>query len=152
MNTINLFREFTEILPQLEQKQIRYAVIGGLAVNIYTQVRATKDIDFLVHEDDLVKACDAVESLGYIPKDSTIPFPKAGLELKRLLKKVDGEFLILDFLIAKTEIMKLMLSNSLEVNFSFGKLKVITKSDLVQMKKISGRPQDLVDVDNLEKS
>ena len=66
--------------------------------------------------------------------------------------KVDDEFLILDFLVAKTEVMKLILSNNVEVNFSFGNLRVITKSDLVKMKKISGRPQDLVDVDNLENS
>ena len=55
MNVINLFKEFTLILPLFERYDIRYAVVGGLAVNIYTQVRATKDIDFLVHEEDLQK-------------------------------------------------------------------------------------------------
>ena len=45
LNVINVLKEFTSILPQFEKANIRYAVIGGLAVNIYTQVRATKDID-----------------------------------------------------------------------------------------------------------
>ncbi|MCH2205162.1 MAG: nucleotidyltransferase family protein [Lentisphaerales bacterium] len=150
MNVINLLKEFTEILSLFEEGDISYAVIGGLAVNIYTQVRATKDLDFLIHEGDLVKAVSVAESLGYTRKENTIPFPSSGLELLRLLKKVDDDFVVLDFLIAKSEEMKTYLRNSQRVEMSFGFVRVIEKRDLIAMKKLAGRPQDLVDIKNLE--
>lgn len=152
MNVINLFKEFTLILPLFERNEIRYAVVGGLAVNIFTQVRATKDIDFLVHEEDLEKACSLVNELGYFKKENTILFPSSGLELQRLLKKVDDDFVLLNLLIASTDEMQEVLNNSSVVDFSFGKLKVIAKADLIYMKRIAGRPQDLVDIQNLEES
>ena len=79
-------------------------------------------------------------------------FPSSGLELQRLLKKVDDDFVLLDLLIARTDEMQAVLKKSSVVDFSFGKLKVIAKDDLIYMKKIAGRPQDLVDIQNLEES
>ena len=149
-NVINVLKEFTAILPQFEKSKIKYAVVGGLAVNIYTQVRATKDIDFLIAEDDLEAACSILEKLGYQRKDNTLPFKKSGLELQRLLKPVDNDFMIVDLLVALSDDMNIVLNNSVEVDFSFGKLKIITKEDLIKMKSLANRPQDIADIEKLK--
>ncbi len=148
-NVINVLKEFTSILPQFEKANIKYAVVGGLAVNIYTQVRATKDIDFLISEEDLDTACSVLKKLGYLRKENTLPFKKSGLELQRLLKAVDGDFMIVDLLIAISSEMKDILKNSIAVDFSFGKLKIITKEDLIKMKSMANRPQDIADIEKL---
>ena len=150
LNVINVLKEFTSILPQFEKANIRYAVIGGLAVNIYTQVRATKDIDFLIAAEDLDAACQILQKLGYLRKENTLPFKKSGLELQRLLKAVDNDFMVVDLLIAVSNEMANILQNSIEVDFSFGKLKVILKEDLIRMKTLANRPQDIADIEKLK--
>lgn len=45
--------------------RVRYALIGGHAVNMYAEPRTTKDMDFIVHGDDLAKAESAMVEIGY---------------------------------------------------------------------------------------
>lgn len=48
-----------------EQHQVRYALIGGLALNALGRVRSTMDVDLLVHRDDLGKLHRILTELGY---------------------------------------------------------------------------------------
>lgn len=53
-----LSREFT-------RHRIRRGLIGGMAVSILSVPRATRDLDYLVHRDDLAKVDAVMEKLGY---------------------------------------------------------------------------------------
>jgi hypothetical protein len=53
-----LSREFT-------RRRIRHGLIGGMAVSILGTPRATRDLDFLVHRDDLAKVDAVMGELGY---------------------------------------------------------------------------------------
>ena len=69
--------------------------------------------------------------------------------LHRAYIALAGDFMLVDLLIAKNDFMKDILNNAVHVDFSFGKLKVITKENLIKMKSKAGRPQDLADIDKL---
>ncbi|NOG45211.1 MAG: hypothetical protein HND50_08270 [Calditrichaeota bacterium] len=44
--------DFKEFIKCLNENNVRYLLLGGWAVGIYRNPRATKDIDFLVAIDD----------------------------------------------------------------------------------------------------
>ena len=48
-----------------QDEDIRYALIGGFALGALGITRATVDIDFLVHRDDLDKVHSIMTGLGY---------------------------------------------------------------------------------------
>jgi len=53
------------MLSEFDRLQIRYAAIGGFAMGILGVPRATMDLDFLVHRDDIDKLHSAMASFGY---------------------------------------------------------------------------------------
>lgn len=54
-----------KVLTDFEKLQIRYALMGGFALGLWGFGRATADIDFLAHRDDMVKVDDIMVRLGY---------------------------------------------------------------------------------------
>jgi len=55
----------TKLLTEFDRNQIRYASIGGFALGVLGVPRATLDLDFLVHRDDLEKLNESLTRLGY---------------------------------------------------------------------------------------
>ena len=55
----------TTLLERLERERIRYAAMGGFAIGALGIPRATRDIDFLIHRDDLPAFQRIMASLGY---------------------------------------------------------------------------------------
>lgn len=53
------------LLAEFDRHQIRYAAIGGFALGVLGYPRATMDLDFLVHRDDLDKLHGRLTALGY---------------------------------------------------------------------------------------
>lgn len=53
------------LLAEFDRQQIRYAVIGGFALGVLGHARATMDLDFLVHRDDLKKLHERLTALAY---------------------------------------------------------------------------------------
>jgi len=60
------FRTVLEnLLKRFEKSKVRYALLGGFAMGIWGVPRATVDLDFLVHRDDLDKVHRIMTALGY---------------------------------------------------------------------------------------
>ena len=53
------------LLGELERQHIRYGVIGGFALGALGVPRATIDLDFLVHREDLEQLHEVLSRLGY---------------------------------------------------------------------------------------
>ena len=62
---MNLNLVTRKLLEGFLDKKIRYALIGGFALGALGIPRATIDIDFLVHYDDLPKIKELMEAYGY---------------------------------------------------------------------------------------
>ncbi|MDY6853433.1 MAG: nucleotidyltransferase family protein [Thermodesulfobacteriota bacterium] len=54
-----------KLLTAFSKQDIRYALMGGFALGAWGVPRATVDIDFLVHRDDMEKVDTFMEELGY---------------------------------------------------------------------------------------
>lgn len=57
------------IVAALNSGNVRYLVAGGLAVNAHGYIRATQDVDLVIalDTDNILRAFDALATLGYKP-------------------------------------------------------------------------------------
>lgn len=89
-------RLLRSVCGALDEAGIEYAVVGGNAIALWVStvdeeaVRATKDVDLLVHRNDLRKIAEATQSVGLIPDevlgvhilvDRERPSPRSGVHL-----------------------------------------------------------------------
>jgi len=56
---------FEKLLTAFKEQEIRYALIGGMALGTWGVPRGTVDIDFLAHRDDMGKVDMVMSGLGY---------------------------------------------------------------------------------------
>lgn len=54
-----------KLLKKFHEQNVRYALIGGFALGAYGVSRATVDVDFLVHRDDMEKVHTIMHENGY---------------------------------------------------------------------------------------
>ena len=150
---LDYFSEFNGIVRPLQQLPVRYAVVGGFAVAIHGSVRATEDVDFLVHPDDVAAFGTMLKELGYLQKREAWTFSNSQLTLHRYLKCEPGEedYYVVDVLAANTPEHQSMIQRAKTENWSDGLLKVLQKKDLIDMKKQRGSHSDLADIEFLEK-
>lgn len=142
-----------KVLEALEREQVRYAVFGGIAVNIHGLARATQDLDvFIAPESEnverLKRALRAVfgdpeieqiraeDLLGEYPAVQYIP-PEGDFHLDILTRL--GEL----FRFQDLEVQRLPFEG-LVVN-------VVTPGTLYRMKKDTVRPKDRMDAAELKR-
>jgi hypothetical protein len=59
-------RVLTAFVDIFEREELRYALIGGLAVHAWGRVRPTRDADFAVDVVDAARITSFAESLGFV--------------------------------------------------------------------------------------
>jgi hypothetical protein len=62
---VDFERVLRALLSGFDRDRIRYAAIGGFALGVLGVPRATMDLDFLVHRDDLTRLQALLTNLGY---------------------------------------------------------------------------------------
>jgi hypothetical protein len=146
---VNLFDELRGVLTAMDNAQVDYALIGGLAVAVWGVPRATKDIDLLVRREDVARALAAARTAGFTLE--ALPFEfKDGSEVRRINKvDADGNLMTLDFLLVDANLETAWASRS-RLPLAEGTASVVSRDALIGMKARAARPQDLVDVQNLK--
>jgi hypothetical protein len=150
---LDLYDEFKAIIAALNERQIDYAVCGGLAMAVYGQARATVDIDLLIAADDVERVKQAVQPLGYTIEAQPMRFAKGAIEIRRL-SKLDadtGIVLSLDLLLVTPQIENAWQTRS-DVEWDSGKLRVVSREGLIELKTLRGNGQDLDDIARLRES
>lgn len=66
---MSLDEQLRELLVQLRDERVNYALIGGLAMNVHARPRATADIDLLVAASDHDLLCRLLKRLSYVVLD-----------------------------------------------------------------------------------
>lgn len=150
---MSLYLEFDRIVRRFARMKVRYAVAGGFAVGLHGYVRATQDMDFLVHGDDLPRAEAALLRMGYRVNPAVQELARAGLTMKRFFMRLPKEedLMVVDILIPHTARMKRVLKGAIRVPFGKSSLPVVTARDLVVMKRLRGSKADKADIDFLRK-
>lgn len=148
----------TKLTNALDKHKVPYALVGGYAVALHGVVRGTVDIDFVIRwqKKHLLNACKALESIGL---QSRLPLSAEDVFNFRDEYINNRNLLAWNFYNPKdqTEQVDLMINFDLgtkktaNATFDTNKIKVLNKKDLVAMKQASGRPQDLADIEALER-
>ena len=147
MELSNDYKEFFELL---NANGVRYLVIGGFAVALHGHPRYTKDLDIWIwiNEQNAIHLLKTLRDFGFGSlgiKSSDLMNPENIFQLGYAPNRIDLITSIegLDFETCFQE--KVILDyHGISINF-------IDYQHLIQSKKAAGRPQDLADVDFLEK-
>jgi len=143
--------DFRELLSIFKNNKVQYLIVGGYAVMFYTEPRYTKDIDIWisVKGDNPKRIFKSLKDFGAPLKDLSVEdFANEGYfyQMGRPPFRIDIMMSIsgVDFESAW--------KRRNEVDIEGITISFISRSDLIQVKKSCGRPQDLIDVQNLEKA
>lgn len=148
----DLVAELEAIAAALSDRGIDYAVCGGLAVAMHGHVRATRDIDLLVPSASADATLDALASIGFDLRALPMTFG-AGTNAERRVQRVSkagaNELITVDLILVEPSFPAVW---SDRMTFARGavRLPVVSRSGLIAMKRLAGRPQDIADIAALE--
>lgn len=163
MNIIN-FMYYYEIFKAFHNFDIKYLLVGGLAVNLHGAPRVSQDLDviILMERDNILKICNVLLTLDYQPR---IPGMKGEdlAEAKIREQWIKEKNLKAVSFIHKSDVYKIVdivlvhpldfrEASSRRVLRKAGEVEIPVASavDLIKMKAASGRQQDLSDIRLLE--
>lgn len=147
---MNVFYEFYHIAQKLQKAGIPYALVGGVAMAFYTKPRFTKDIDILIELEHLGFFIKILKEEGYVESARPWKFKKVQLTLHRFLKIKDQDEMIIDILAADNSKYKKIIANAkIAQSDSLGQIRVVSKEDLIRMKKIRNSKLDQADIEAL---
>jgi len=126
-------------------------LLGGIAVGMWAEPRATLDIDLLISvpESDLEKLKKLLQSKGFVVFSNPISKLKRVKIFRFFIKSPDEDLLMVDAILADDEFKKNALSQSQQISVHKTSVRVASVEDLILFKLLSGRPQDVVDIKNL---
>jgi Nucleotidyl transferase of unknown function (DUF2204) len=147
MGQKQLPEDFKDFIKSLNEYKVRYLLVGGWAVGIYGNPRATKDIDFLIaidnkNIDNLQKAlfkfgAPTVENKVFQEKGNVFRMGRSPVQID-IINQASG----IDF----DDCYKK--KNLIAVQGL--KISIISREDLIKNKVASGRHRDLADVESFE--
>lgn len=146
---MSLNRDFSDLLSELNAKGARYLLVGGYALSSYGRPRATGDLDLWIESSpsNAEKVFRALADYG-APLERVTPadFVSPGMivQIGVAPNRVD----ILTSLTGLT--FEEAWKNRKPTSFADIPLSVISESDFVRNKRSVGRPQDLVDAEEVE--
>lgn len=147
---MTLFDELSTIVRALDQAGIEYALVGGLAVAVWGAPRATQDIDLLIRPESVDPVVSAMEPHGFRFRALPITF-KDGMTLQRISKIEAGALLTLDLILVDLNLEPIWATRQ-RFDVDGTEVSVISRAALIQMKAAAGRPQDALDIQNLEEA
>lgn len=144
-----LEQEYKKIITFLNDRNLDYLVIGGIAVSVIGNPRVTKDIDFCI----FIKKSEVENFLNESEKSGFIVDKKKMLEQVKLsgcFYIMDGKVRI-DFLIASHELEKSAFRRKILIEMHGVKAYYPTPEDLILLKIVPGRYRDLADAEDIAK-
>ena len=158
-------RSVETIFSALNAADVKYLVVGGLAVNAYGYERLTRDVDLVIglEPENIIRGLHALLGLGYrmsipvTPEQFADPGnreawrKKKNMTVLRLWSDFHGRtpidvFVYEPFLFAQEYTVARWEKVGEEL-----KTPVVRRETLIAMKRSAARPQDLADIAELEK-
>jgi predicted nucleotidyltransferase len=144
-----VLQSYEDLYRALNANKVKYVIIGGVAVNLYGVIRATKDVDLFIEASienatRLLKAMEEarfgtaslISPAGILKKDVTIFNDILRIDVLVRMKNLDFEKVWQHRKIVKVKDIK---------------INLISIDDLILSKKQAGRTIDLQDVGKLKK-
>ena len=155
---------FERIFKSFEEKKLRYAVIGGIAVNLHGYNRLTGDLDIIIslNSQNISKFIETIKELGLVPRlpvriedfaDDTIRDSWVGEKNMKVFSVYNPSSPLehIDVKIDRPERIDFYLKNTEIMQAGDIRIVVVSFDDLITLKKEAGRERDLVDIRALER-
>lgn len=154
---------YEPIFEALNASGARYVVVGGVAVNLHGHTRFTQDLDLVVDlEPEPAAAClRALSALGFRPRLPVVitGFADAATRERWFTEKNMLVFqlyrepsrLTIDLFVRSPIDFEALWTRATDVALSRTHVRIASLDDLIAIKRAAGRPQDLVDVEVLER-
>ncbi len=143
--------DLRDLFRLLKSHDVEFVVIGAHAVSFHSRPRMTEDIDLFLSrtEDNANRLAAALEEFGF----------GIGLDVAKRFAELDRQMIVLGHPPYQVDLLNFAGTRPFETiwdNRVSGKLDGVdvwfaSKDDLIEMKQVSGRPQDLADLDRLMK-
>ena len=153
----DLFDTLKSLCALLNDEHVDYCLIGGLAVAILAKPRATEDIDLLIliEEQQIRSLVELLKKRFKIIEVKNVMHFKSATICRTIVAAIsdeNGGIVVVDFLLADHDIYREALRDPLILTVDGEKIPVARPECLISMKKLSNRPQDLIDIAALKES
>lgn len=154
---------YFDILKGLFEADVKYLVVGGLAVNLHGLPRMTSDLDIVLYpeKENILKAVEVFSKLGYVPLQPINPYDLASEEKrsawireKNMLAfnfhKKDADYRSIDVVIKCDFDLEVAFKNAETRRAGGIEICLAPIDSIIEMKSASGRLHDKSDVAALE--
>ncbi len=152
------------VIRALDEAQVRYIVVGGLAVVLHGYSRATYDLDLVIQlkPSNILTTFKALKPLGYRPLVPVTPEQFADSDVRQAWIEEKGMKVLNLWSDAHRETnIDLFVMEPFDFNAEYGrayvqefipgsKLRVASLDTLIAMKRAAGRAKDLADIEELQ--
>jgi hypothetical protein len=137
---------FEKLIAAVEQRNLRYAVIGGIAAVHHTRIRATDDIDLL-----LIVPQVAMPGFFELLRDQgfSLDVFQSVRDLQKGLATIRFQDVVVDLMLPALPLYTHVLDRALTAEVLGKKVRISSAEGLAVMKVISMRPQDEIDIREL---
>lgn len=154
---------YEDILRAFQKQKVKYALVGGIAVNLLGSLRSTADMDILVEmsNDNLAKIVTILKGNGYRVKQPVDPMGIADKKTRECwIKKKhmkafnfykENELKEVDIIIDTPVTFEDAKKDILWIKSDDIRIPVISINNLIKMKKNTGRSIDKLDIEELKK-
>jgi len=155
---------YSNFIEKMNEYNLPYLVVGGIAVNLHGYLRSTLDLDLLIllDESNTEKFVRIVNELGFKPvvpvaiQDFNNPEKRDEWLNSRNMKAFSvyndkNPIEHVDVLIDNTIDFKGFYSRRVTIDGGGIEISLISIDDLIQLKKAAARPRDLIDIKALER-
>jgi predicted nucleotidyltransferase len=156
--------QFIPIFRLLNDAEVRYIVVGGIATILHGYVRATADVDLVIdlHTEEAQKAIRTLSWHGFKPQAPVDPMQFADADQRaRWVDEKNMEVfslfhpqhpgLTVDLFARHPIPFESLWSRSIVMDLGGTRVRVCSIDDLIELKRLAGRPKDLVDIEKLSK-
>jgi hypothetical protein len=146
------FPDFVEFIASLNAHRVRYLIVGGYAVGFHARPRATKDIDVLVDKSAANARRTRAALRAFLGADAP-NITEAKLMDPRTLIVLGVAPVRIDILTSIDGVSSFAAAWKRRVEGVYGAADAhyLSLEDLMASKRAAGRPQDLADLDVLQR-
>jgi hypothetical protein len=146
-------------LAALAEAQVRYLVVGGVAVVLHGHLRVTADLDLVVQLEpaNVRRAITALDGLGFRPRAPVTATDFADAEIRESWVRDKGMMVFslwnpelpgfeVDLFVREPFDFDSVYQRAVRVDLETCPVTVISLQDLIELKQAAGRPRDQEDV------
>ncbi len=144
-------RDFRDLFSALNAAEVRYLVVGAYAVTFHSRPRFTKDLDIWIDRDpsNAERTWRALAAFGAPVRElrpADLTRPEVVYQIGIAPNRID--------IVTQIEAVEFDRAWERRAQGEYGDcpIQVISRADLIVNKRAVGRPQDLLDVQELERS